>query len=167
MKINQALEHYKWRLSSNKNTTQKDIDSYNSIIDFKEQTESKNLSENQSLAKLFIAYFMMLSKKHDLTSAEAKRTIEDILKRSTYEWCCILHNQIKVMHIGTIGADKYPIDLNEYNITKIDERNKKVVNEFTEELSKALNTEVEIDSVIKFVESTVTDIINTYENDNI
>ncbi|MCP4054225.1 MAG: hypothetical protein GY739_14450 [Mesoflavibacter sp.] len=102
----------------------------------------------------------MLCKRHNLTSKEALNSIDDILKQDLHTWIKVLQNQIKVMHIGTIGAKKYPLDLNEYNITKLDERNQQIINDFQPELLKALKTELKEEDVIKWVEDIITGITN-------
>ncbi|MCP4055680.1 MAG: hypothetical protein GY739_22090, partial [Mesoflavibacter sp.] len=96
MNINKAIQRLEWRLKKGWIANQQDLDAYNSIIDFRDTQFSINLTENEPLSKLFIVYFIMLCKRHNLTSKEALNSIDDILKQDLHTWIKVLQNQIKV-----------------------------------------------------------------------
>ena len=52
MNIDKALSHFEWKLKNHWKPTPKDIEAYNSIIDFRDLQQSENLSKNENLAKL-------------------------------------------------------------------------------------------------------------------
>lgn len=160
MTINKAIDHFGWKFKNVWQPTKKDVEAYNAILDYIDLQQTNNLSENESLAKLFIAYFIMIVKRHGISSKEALNTIDDILKRSVYNWCKVLQSQVKVMHLATIGES---YDLNEWNITKIDEHNQKILQDYSQEITEAIQKQTKEEDIIKWVEGIVNGIINEYE----
>lgn len=160
MNIEQAINHFEYKLKNHWKPTKKDVEAYNSLIDYKEQQESASLSENEALAKLFIHQFILLCQTKIMTSEMALKSINDILSKSVYEWCLILKEEIPMLRFNSIGVHKYPLDEKDfYNVTKMQERNKLIINEFETELTEALRLDVEIDDVVKFVEKNINRII--------
>lgn len=160
MNIEQAINHFEYKLKNHWKPTKKDVEAYNSLIDYKEHQESASLSENEALAKLFIHQFILLCQTKIMTSEMALKSINDILSKSVYEWCLILKEEIPMLRFNSIGVHKYPLDEKDfYNVTKMQERNKLIINEFETELTEALKLDVEINDVVKFVEKNINRII--------
>lgn len=168
MNFSKALSHFGYKLKNVWKPTGKDIEAYNTLIDFKEQQDSVNLQRNQSLAKLFVAYFIVLCRTKAYTSSRALEVIDEILDKSTFEWCKILQKEIPMLKFNSIGSHKYPLsDKDQWNITKIDERNDKIKKEFSKELMDAIVSKPKEDDIIKFVETSITRILSKYEYNNI
>ena len=159
MRIDKALEHQKWRLSNSKNTTQKDIDAYNSIIEYKEIQDSHNLSENESLAKLWI-YILMLLNNSEMYSAERSiQIIDEILQTSVYDWCKKLHKNIGLMQLNVELGQEYKQAVKDGNITKIDQISKELVETQPDKVLNFLKNDVKEENIIKFVEKNISRII--------
>lgn len=160
MDIEKAISHFEYKLRNHWKPTKKDIEAYNALVDYKEQQDSVNLTQNEPLAKLFIHQFILLCRTKIMTSEMALNAIDEILNKSVYDWCVLLKEEIPMMRFNSIGLHKYPIDpKDEFNITKLQERNKLIIDEFEDELLAALKIEMKIDEVIKFVKKHVNRII--------
>ena len=160
MDIKKAISHFEYKLRNHWKPTKKDIEAYNSIVDYKEQQDSINLTQNEPLAKLFIHQFILLCRTKIMTSEMALNAIDEILNKSVYDWCELLKEEIPMMRFNSIGLHKYPLESkDEFNITKLQERNKLIIEEFEDELLAALKIEMKTDEVIKFVEKHVNRII--------
>ena len=61
MNIDKALEHIKWKFDNVAPPTEKDLESFNAILDYKEKQEDINLEQNENLAKLWVHTLMMLN----------------------------------------------------------------------------------------------------------
>ena len=175
MKIDKAISHFKWRLTEtdnkggvtlkkNLNPSINDLKALNSIIEYKEQQESHVLSQNESLAKLFIHQFILMCSTNLYTSEMALKSIDYILSKSVYDWTLTLKEQIPMMKFNSIGITKYPLETKDMlNITLMQERNAKIIEEYPEELTEALNTEVKEDQICKWVAFEVNRIINKFD----
>lgn len=64
MNIDRALEHFRYKLSSNKYTTDKDLEAYNSIVEFKENIINSFTSRHDLLLKLYVLCLEYYCKKY-------------------------------------------------------------------------------------------------------
>jgi hypothetical protein len=161
MKVEKALEHLKWKYNNHWNPNSKDIEAFNSIIKFKELQEQKNLTQNEPLAKFWIHQMILLSRTKLYDGARSIQVINEILSKSVYEWCLILKEEIPMMRFNRVGLDKYPLDdKDDLNVSKIQNRNKNIINEFETELTKELKYEISDENIIKFVQKEINKITN-------
>jgi len=164
MNIYKALEHFEWKLKNHWKPTKKDIEAYNAIIDFKELQETKNLSENELFAKMWIHQLILLSRCNMYDGKRCLEVLDEILSKSVYHWCEMLKEEMWLMKYNSIGNDKYPINSqDEYNLTELHKRKDKIIKEYSEQLKEALVTEITIDEVISFVKKQITLAIDKYE----
>ena len=164
MNILQAIEHFEWKFKNTWKPSKKDIEAYNAIIDFKDLQTSKNLSENESLAKLLIHQIMLLNQTKGYDTKESLRVIHEILSKSVYEWCKSLHAQSNLMRFNSVLSDEnYHEVLRVGNITKMREIALNNVKNNNNELTEALTMEIKEGDVIKWVENIVTGVIHQYE----
>ncbi|QQV90465.1 hypothetical protein Harreka1_58 [Olleya phage Harreka_1] len=164
MNIDKALSHFKYKLTNSWKPTPTDIKAYNAILDYKEQQESHVLSQNESLAKLFIHQFILMCSTNLYTSEMALKSIDDILSKSVYDWTMTLKEQIPMMKFNSIGITKYPLETKDMlNMTLMQERSAKIIEEYPEELTEAINTEVKEDQICKWVAFEVNRIINKFD----
>lgn len=158
------MKRLEWRFKTTWKPNALDIEAYNAIINFKDMQETKNLSENELFAKMWIHQLMLLARSRMYTADMCQKTINDILKISVYDWCLILKEEIPMMRFNAIGNHKYQLKEDDYfNITKIRERNEKIIDEFETELTRALKTEISEEKIIKFVKEEITKAIHAYE----
>ena len=163
MNIEKALQHQKWRLQNSK-PTKKDVEAYNSILEWKELQEQQVLQKNESLAKLWIEKMILLSRTKLYDGKRCIEVINEILSKSVYEWCVILNTEIPQMRFNSVGIYKYPLEEKDaYNVFKMQERNKKIIDEFETELTEALKFQSKEEHTIKFVTKEINKIINTFE----
>jgi len=114
MNINKALEHLAWKFQNVWKPTDKDVQAFNSIIDFVEFQQSLNMSENEQLAKLWIHQLMLLNDTEMYSAERAIQVIDEILDKPVYEWCKKLHSQANIMRFKTLLAtDEYKTLLKE------------------------------------------------------
>lgn len=165
MNINKAIEHLEWRFTkSGLKPTKRDIEAYNSIIEYKDIQETKNLSQNESLAKLWMHQLILLSRTNMYNGERCIQVIDEILNKSVYDWCLILKSEIPMMRFNSIGMGKYQIDTETVlNRSKLNSINKKIISEFETELTKALKHEPNEENIIKFVKKEIDRIIVKYE----
>jgi hypothetical protein len=158
MNIDKALEHIKWKFDNVAPPTLKDLESFNAILDYKEKQEDINLEQNENLAKLWVHTLTTLAYTKTYNAEQCINEIDNILKISVYDWCEILREQLPMMRFNSVGNHKYPL-VDPYNITKLRERNEKIINEFETELIEAHNFKAKIENVVRFVKNHVTRII--------
>lgn len=163
MNIEKALEHFEWKFKNHWKPTKKDLEAYNAILDYKEIQETKNLSENENLAKLWIHQLMLLNKTKMYSSERAIQAIDEILNTSVYSWCKELHRQIGFMQWNVMLGDEYSKALEEGNITKMQNISTKLIDEKEKEIWNLLTKEVKEENIIKFVSGQITRIINKFE----
>ena len=135
MNINKALEHFEWKFKNSWKPTQRDIEAFNAIIEYKEVQNSYNMSKNESLAKLWIHQLILLANSNMYTGQRCIQVLDEILSKSVYSWCIKLKNELPVMRFNSVDDDKL----------------------------KALTSEVKEEHVIKFVEDHVSRVINKFE----
>ena len=141
MNIEKALEHFEWKFKNTWKPTKRDVEAYNSIVEWKELQEGYNLSQNESLAKLWIHQMMLLSQTDSYTGERCVQVIDEILDKSVYHWCLELKKQLPVMKFNALtkqGASD-------------------------EELTEALKFEITEENIIKFVQKEITRVLNKYE----
>ena len=141
MNIAAALSHFEWKFKNHWKPTKKDLEAYNSILEWKEIIESKNLSQNESLAKLWIHQFLLLAWAQKLDSNNAIKEIDGILSRSVYEWVLVLKKDIPLLKL-------HLKDLNETSTDKLLDNFLKVPDD---------------DNLIKFVSDQITRVIVNFE----
>lgn len=164
MTLDKALEHFQYKFKNHWKPTQRDIEAYNTIVDYKELQESKNISQNESLAKLWIHQLILLSRSNMYNGERCIQVIDEILSNSVYEWCLKLKNELPIMRFNSIGIGKYQIDSETVlNRTKLSQINNEIINEFETELTEALKYDPKEEDVIKFVSSQITRVINKFE----
>lgn len=165
MNINKALEHFQYKFKNNWKPTQRDIEAYNAIVDYKEMQETKILNENESLAKLWIHQLILLSRSNMYNGERCIQVIDEILSLSVYEWCLKLQNELPMMRFNSVGMGKYQIDTETVlNRTKLSQINEQIINEFENELTEALKYEPKEEDVIRFVSNQINRIIDKHEN---
>lgn len=164
MYINKAIEHFNWRFKNSWKPTQRDIEAYNSILEYKELQETKNLSQNELFAKLWIHQLILLSRSNMYNGERSIQVIDEILKKSVYEWCLILKNEIPMMRFNVVGMGKYQIDTETVlNRSKMDLINKEIIENYETELTEALKYDISEENIINFVKSQITRCINIFE----
>ena len=176
MNIDKALEHFKWKLvetdekgkaiklKTNFKPTKRDLEAYNSILDYKDKVESKSLVDNECFAKLWIHQLILFCRTGAYNGERSIQVLDEILSKSTYEWCVTLKKEIPMMRFGSIGNDKYHLEPKDYyNNTKLDERNKKIAEEYETELTEAIKYEPKESDIIRFIEKQITRAINKFE----
>ena len=141
MNINKALEHLEWKFKNSWRPTKTDVEAYNSIVEYKELQESRNLSQNENLAKLWIHQMILLSNTDSYSGTRCIEVIDEILTKSVYDWCLEMKEQLPMMNFR--AAEKIHAD--------------------DEVLLKALKYTISEANIIKFVEGEVTRIINKFE----
>ncbi len=152
MHIEKALQHFEWKFKNHWKPTQKDVEAFNSIIEWKELQEQRVLNENELFAKLWIEKLITLSRTKMYNGERCIQVIDEVLSKSVYQLCVILQNEIPMMRFNSVASTKYPIDENNaLNVTKMRERNEKIISEFETDLTKALKYEISEDNIIKFV----------------
>jgi len=164
MNIEKALSHFEWKFKNSWKPTSKDIEAYNSILEWKELQESIVFQENELLAKLWIEKLITLSETKMYSGERSIQVIDEILNKSVYEMVCILKSKLSVMRFNAI--------LNENDIlNQIDILNEdkwlsaanKIIDNNPDKLKDALIDDIKEKNVIKFVEKQINRIINKYE----
>lgn len=177
MNIAKALSHFEWklvekdekgnpvRLKKYFTPSKKDVEAYNAILDYKEQQESVNMSQNESLAKLFIHQLLLLNNTQMYSAKRSIEVIHEILDKSLYEWCLHLQKNIGLMHLDVyLGENKeYCEAVRNSNVSKMQEIHKEEIYKNNEKMKELFNTTVSEDKMIKFVEQQINYIINKYE----
>jgi len=80
-----ALAHFKYKLTTIWKPTEFDLEAYNALVEFVNQKQKQQLTDNQLFAKLFIWSYGQLLKyyKSSIFSKIPKSHLHDILKKST------------------------------------------------------------------------------------
>ena len=65
--ITKAISHLKWRFQNGWNPTNRDIESFNMIVDFQNVQHKTQFDNNQLFGKLFIKYYTELLKHYETT----------------------------------------------------------------------------------------------------
>ena len=141
MRISKALEHFKWNLENRWKPTEKDIEAYKSIIEYKQKVEDENLERNNNLAKLWIHQLILLSNSNMYSGERCIQVLDEILTKSVYDWGLELQKQLSIMKFNSLtkqGASD-------------------------EELTEALAWKPDEEYVIKFINQNITRIILKYE----
>ena len=141
MRISKALEHFKWNLENRWKPTEKDIEAYKSIIEYKQKVEDIVLYHNSNLAKLWIHQLILLSNSNMYSGERCIQVLDEILTKSVYDWCLELQKQLSIMKFNSLtkqGASD-------------------------EELTEALAWKPDEEYVIKFINQNITRIILKYE----
>jgi hypothetical protein len=164
MKVDKALEHFSWKFKNVWKATEKDVEAFNSILEWKEQQESIVAYKNESLCKLWVHQLMLLNDTEMYDAERAIQVIDEILCKSTYEWCVKLHENINLMRFKTLlGTDKYKQYMKENKPFKMRETGTNNINENSKEMSDILKSKVSEDVIIKFVNRNINRIINDFE----
>lgn len=164
MTTEKALERFIWRFKNGWNPNKLDIEAYNSIIEYKELQETKSLSENELLAKLWIHQLILLNETEMYSAARAIQVIDEILSKSVYDWTKKMHEQANIMRFKTLLDDKqYKDALTNLEFGKIREIGSTLIDEKKPEFEKALKAEIKEENVIKFVKQQINRIINKFE----
>ena len=164
MNIERALSHIKWKFENHWKPTQKDVEAYNSIIEYKELHETNNLSENELLAKLWIHQLILLNETEMYSAERSIQVIDEILSKSVYDWCLKLHLQVNIMRFKTLlNTKEYKDALINLEFSKIKEIGSNLINEKKVEFDKSLKADVKEENIIKFVKKQITRIINKFE----
>jgi hypothetical protein len=164
MNIYKALDHFEYKFRNSWKPTEADIKAFNAIVRYKKLQEAKTLQQNELLAKLWIHQLILFSRTGGYNGERSIQVLDEILSASVYEWCLVLKDEIPMMRFGSIGSHKYPLEPKDYyNFTKLKNRNKKIIDEFETELTKAMKHEVTEENIIKFVKTQINRIINKFE----
>jgi hypothetical protein len=164
MNIDKALDHFKFKLKNVWNPTEADVDAINSIMDYVEIQQSKSMSENESLAKLWMHQMILLNTCNLYSAERSIQVIDEILDKSVYEWCLRLRNEIGVMRFNALSLQsdsRVSKDILSRSYTQ--KIISDIINKKETELLKELQTEISEDKIIKFVEKQVNRIINKYD----
>ena len=62
MNINKAIAHFEWKLTNHWKPTPKDLEAYNSMVEYVDKNNKQQLNDNQLFAKLYITYYGELLK---------------------------------------------------------------------------------------------------------
>jgi hypothetical protein len=122
------------------------------------------MSENESLAKLWIHQMILLARTKMYSGERCIQVIDEILDKSVYDWCVILQEEIPMIKFNSVGNIKYQLtEESVLNRTKLRERDKNIIDNNSKELVEALTYKIELDKVIKLVERQLNRIINEKE----
>lgn len=165
MTINKVIEHMEWRFTkSGFKPSKRDIEAYNSIIEYKELQESQSLSENECLAKLWIHQLILLNETQMYSAERAIQVIDEILSKSVYDWANKMHEQANIMRFKTLlDTKEYKDALINLEYDKIKEIGSKLIDEKKHEFDKALKAEIKEENIIKFIKQQINRIINKFE----
>ena len=162
MNIEKAIEHIRWKFENKWKPTESDVKAFNAILSYKQTQEDINLARNENLAKMWVNTFITFAWTKTYNAEQCIQEIDKILELSPYEWCLRLKEEIPMMRFNSVGNHKYPLE-DAYNITKLRERNEKIINEFETELTEALKHEPKEEDIIRFISSQINRVINKYE----
>ena len=165
MTITKAIEYLEWKFTkSGVKPSKKDIEAYNSIIDYKELQETKTLQENELLAKLWIHQLILLNETQMYSAERSIQVIDEILSKSVYDWAKKMHEQANIMRFKTLlDTKEYKDALINLEYDKIKEIGSKLIDEKKHEFDKALKNEIKEENIIKFIKQQITRIINKFE----
>lgn len=167
MNIDKAIEHFHWKFKNTWKPTQKDVEAFNSIIDYKELVESKTLSENELLAKLWIEKLLLLNRSNLYSAERSIQVIDEILSKSLYECCIVLKNELPFMRFNALlykyGTDYSNKNLDVLNRSKINDINKDILDNHEKELKEVLMVEISEEKTIEFVKKQITRILHKFE----
>ena len=141
MRIDKALEHFKWKFENKWKPTEKDVEAFKAIIEYKEKQESINLQQNNNFAKLWIHQLILLSNSEMYTGERCIQVIDEILSKSVYDWCLELQQQLSIMRFNALSKEGAS----------------------DEELTEALTFKMKEEDVIKFVNKNITRNILQFE----
>ena len=141
MRIDKALEHFKWKFENKWKPTEKDVEAFKAIIEYKEKQESINLQQNNNFAKLWIHQLILLSNSEMYTGERCIQVIDEILSKSVYDWCLELQQQLSIMRFNALSKEGAS----------------------DEELTEALTFKIKEEDVIKFVNKNITRNILQFE----
>ena len=165
MNIDKALERLEWRFKSSWKVNENDIEAFNAILKFKEQSESKNLLENENFAKLWIHQLILLSETEMYTGERSMQVIDEILNRSVFDWCLILQTKLGLMRFNSISNGN--VSNEKDDALKHPENNKQetkeLIGEKSKEMHEALLHQPKQEDIIKFVNIEITKAINKFE----
>ena len=162
--IDKALEHFERKFRKVWKPTEKDLEAYNTILEYKNINEAINMTSNENYAKLYIEKLILLSSSGMYSGERALQVIDEILSKTVYEWCLILQKEIPMMRFNQVGVVEYPLkEKDALNLSKTTERNKNIIKDYDNELIEALNYEISEEDIIKFVKSQITRTINKFE----
>lgn len=159
MNIEKALEHQAWRLKNSK-STERDLEAFNSIIDWKRLQEQKSLKNNDAFAKLWIHQLILLNENNMYSGERSIQVIDEILDKSVYQWILTLMSNLNIMRFKALLKEKsnlIPDDI--LNAAEHHKNVLKLMNDHKEELTKALTDEIKEDNVIRFVEKMVNRVV--------
>ena len=165
MNIVKALEHFKWKCQNSWKPTKRDIEAFNAIVEYKELQEIQAMSENESLAKLWIHQLMILNNTELYSAEQAIQAIDEILDKPVYFWVQQLHKNIGLMNLNAkfINHPEYIEAVRKGNILKMYESTKEIVDKHGEEILKILKKDVKEENIIKFVNQNINRILNKYD----
>lgn len=162
MNIYKAIEHFNWRFRNGIKPTKRDIEAFNSIIEFVDNKGNANLTQNESLCKLFIYVFISKCQYNFLSSENALKSINDILKSDLDYWIDRLHLSLPLMQINALGFKDFNNDIDLNNLKQLEELNNRIFDKYEEDIIKALKTKTTKEQVIKWLEGKITAILNLY-----
>jgi len=163
MNIEKALEYQLWRLKNSK-PSKKDIEAFNSILDWKELQEAKVVRHNESLAKLWMHQLILLSETEMYNGQRSIQVIDEILSKSVYQWVTTLKDKLNIMRFKAVISESgvlLPKDRN--NITELRKTMLEGLNKHPGEAQKAFDDEIKETNVIKFVNKMVNSVINKHD----
>ena len=163
MNIDKALQHFEYKLKNHWKPTAKDIEAYNSILDFKEHRQSVSLSENELLAKLWIHQLMLLNTSNLYSAERSIQVIDEILSKSVYDWVLRLTEQMNTMRFNAslnksntniLNYDLKPLEVLGSSLESLCKDEAQLQKEFTDKISE--------DKIIKFVEIHINRAVNKF-----
>ena len=154
--ISEALEHFNWKFENVWKASEKDVEAFNTILDFKELVESENINANESLAKLWIHQFLLFSWTNRGDAEASIDHLDTILKSSVYDWVKVLQKDIPMLKVA-LNDLKVPIK-EAYTKQEIEERNK-----YYAKIHRDITNIPKEDDLIKFVNNHITRVINKFE----
>ena len=164
MNIEKALSHFEWKFKNHWRPTEKDIEAFNSIIEYKEVQQSKTMFENESLAKLWIHQLMLLNNTKRYSAQRSIQVIDEILDKPVYEWCVTMRENNVLMRFNALTAESEGVISNQKDSGYINVKTtREIVKEKEKELLKAVQSEITEENIIKFVEKHINRIINKFE----
>ena len=164
MNIDKALDHFKWKLQNKWNPTEKDIEAYNAVLDYKQMQEDITLTNNENLAKMWVNTLMTLSMTKTYNAEQCIQEIDKILEVSVYDWCLLLQEQLPMMRFNAIGNIEFPLKpIEQFSLGCVIENNKKIVAKYETELTNALKFKPKEEDVIRFVKNHVNRIITKFK----
>lgn len=146
-----SLNHLKYRFGQDRITiNQKDIDAFNEIIGFYQETQSRVLEKQELFLKLFLEMFLQETTIHSLTAQSAVEKLKNVLKNDIEDYYKLVADEIPLLRFQYQLQEKgiTPLYTAENGKIKVNnseavlKKNEALIKKNQKVLEKALTTEM-------------------------